>query len=361
MTTEHDIAPARTESGYIPQLDGLRALAVGLVFCSHATEPYRQVPLFRGLLTHYGVLGVQIFFVLSGFLITEILLRTKTRQRYYSTFFIRRGLRLYPLFYTFLAVVVFSGVVSMHGGHLWPYAFYVSNLRHIPGPAPFGPLWSLCVEEQFYLVWPLIVFISSRRQLEAFCVAPIAAAVCLRFTGWLFWEHTLVNMDGLAMGALIASRKDQLSRYRAPALALAALLPLGVNLPGPLWFTSLLRTVQVASAAGMLVSVLRSDFVLTPLLRLWPIRYIGRISYGIYLLDSLVLATFMRTKFVSHSVVDHGLLRPSSIIVVEFVAVLALASASFYGLERPFLRMKDRVQYGAENRSPEESRDLVST
>ena len=143
---------------HIPQLDGMRGLAVLLVLLAHSAIAFTRVPAMRWI-EGYGNLGVQLFFVLSGFLITRILLDTKDTPHFFRNFFVRRALRIYPLYYALLGFVVFSGLVHQHGVRWWPYILYLSNIIYGAGrePSPLGPVWSLAVEEQFYLVWPFVV------------------------------------------------------------------------------------------------------------------------------------------------------------------------------------------------------------
>ena len=331
------------QKGHINQIDGLRALAVGLVFLAHTSQAFPNIRILHDGVGRYSVLGVQIFFVLSGFLITGILLKTKDSDTYLSSFFVRRGLRLYPLFYTFVLVVALSGFAKMHGGHLWPYLLYVANLVHANGPAPFGPLWSLCVEEQFYLVWPFAVLFLSRRHLEKMCFVVIAVSISLRFTD-ISWQNTLLNMDALSFGALIALHSDELCRFRKVAALSACLLPLGPTFAGSVIVEAFCRTIQVVSAAGLVVMVLNAPFFLNRLLKTAPMRYVGRISYGVYMLQSLVMAAFLKSGFEHRAIESGSLTRAALVIAMEAVATIGIASVSFYVLETPFLKLKNRVR-----------------
>ncbi len=203
----------------IPQLDGMRGLAVFLVLLAHSAIAFTRVPAFSWI-DNYGSLGVQLFFVLSGFLITRILLETKDTPNFFRNFFVRRALRIYPLYYALLFFVMFSGVVHQHAVRWWPYIFYLSNIvyGHTVEPSPLAPVWSLAVEEQFYLVWPFVVSVISRRALERLCVAMIVGAICLRLTGALQFHNTLLQLDALGAGALIACRWDKIASWRPYAV-----------------------------------------------------------------------------------------------------------------------------------------------
>ena len=333
---------------HISQLDGLRGIAIALVLVAHATHPFTHVPLFNDWLSQYGSLGVQIFFVLSGFLITGILLRSKEHERYLSTFFIRRGLRIYPLYYAVLLFVIASHTVHQHGVHWWPYALYISNLvyGHQTQPAPLGPVWSLAVEEQFYVVWPFIVSRLSLKHLEQLCLLIIASSVVLRLTGSLNGHNTLMQMDALAAGAWIACRPDMQMRLLRIAVPLALLMPLELSASSPkLAATS--QTLQVFSSAALLIWTLDNASLPARLFNIGPLRYVGMVSYGLYLLHSFIFALFLRTPVATGVVASGSLLRACACIVLESAVAVALASVSFFLFEKPLLRLKDRFKVGA--------------
>jgi peptidoglycan/LPS O-acetylase OafA/YrhL len=281
-----------------------------------------------------------MFFVLSGFLITRILLDSKGAPHFFRNFFVRRALRIYPLYYALLAFVVFSGVVHQHGVHWWPYLLYLSNLVYGRGsqPSPLKPVWSLAVEEQFYLLWPFIVSVLSRRNFERLCVTIVVGAISLRFAGMLPFHNTLLQLDALAAGALVACRFEQIASWRPIARVVACLLPLGVSVPFAFW-NSLSQTIQAFGSAALLIILLSPDAALSPVFRMPALRYLGKISYGVYLLHSLIFAAFLRSRLgsVAHS---GSAIAAILCIIGEFSIVLALATASFYFFENPFLRLK---------------------
>ena len=327
---------------HVPQLDGLRGLAVILVLLAHSTMVFVRIPLFTGWMDRYGSLGVQIFFVLSGFLITRILLETKESSSYFSSFFIRRGLRIYPLYYATLAFVIVSGVVHQHGVQWWVYGVYASNLvyGHTVQPAPLAPVWSLAVEEQYYLVWPFVVWIASQRVLKRILVLIMAGAVVLRFTGFFYPHNTMLQLDALSAGALVACSRGSIRWWRLPAAFAACLMPLGMGFTDSLVLNSLSQTIQVISAAGLLIVLLDGDTIPSRIFRSRVLRYIGAISYGIYLLHSFVFSALLRTQFVTR-IIDRGsLVQAAFVLALEYAIVIAVASASFFLFERPFLRLK---------------------
>jgi peptidoglycan/LPS O-acetylase OafA/YrhL len=325
---------------HIPQLDGLRALAVALVLVAHSAVGFDRFLIF-GLLDKYGSLGVQIFFVLSGFLITRILLQSKTEPHFFRNFFVRRGLRIYPLYYAVLAFIVFSGIVHQHGVHWWVYACYLSNIVdvHRVQPAPLGPVWSLAVEEQFYCVWPFVVWALNRRAIERLSLVTIFIVTVLRLTLHLHPHNTLLQLDALAAGSLIACRSEQLARWRRPALVIACMMPIGMGLPEGV-ADSISQSIQVISSAAFLVLLIENRGRLASVFSAAFPRYIGKISYGIYLLHSLVFAAFLRTATGNAVTRKGSLLEATLFLLFQYAIVIAVASGSFYVYERPFLALK---------------------
>lgn len=211
---------------HIPALDGLRGIAILMVLVVH-TAPAAWKPV-----TGVGVLGVDLFFVLSGFLITRILLRTCGRENYFRNFYCRRFLRLFPVYYSWLAVVAILPFLhevlrlkmpDYHGNWLW-YLLYLNNWKHDNAhDAYLGQLWSLAVEEQFYLVWPLLIRaiwqgcrnrgsradreLWLRAGLFAVCIAIIAGSFAYRATHddvTVVYRSTFARAETLAMGSLLA-------------------------------------------------------------------------------------------------------------------------------------------------------------
>ena len=213
-------------SGHIPALDGLRGLAILMVMFYHQCIMDSAMPVDRAfkMVCGYGAYGVDLFFVLSGFLITGILLDTKEREGYLRNFYARRTLRIFPLYY---AVVFFSLAILPHlnhpklanfgriaGDEIW-YWTYLSNfsIAHA-GQWRHGILdvsWSLAIEEQFYLVWPTVVLLLSTRALRRVCVGMICGAFLFRVALVLVGCPSIsmrvltpARLDGLAIGAWIA-------------------------------------------------------------------------------------------------------------------------------------------------------------
>jgi peptidoglycan/LPS O-acetylase OafA/YrhL len=226
MRTGSDETPPR----HYPALDGMRAIAIVGVLALHYLD---RAPMSRtgparylGELISYGEYGVDLFFVLSGFLITGILLGSRESPSYFRTFYIRRALRIFPLYYSVLLVLtvlvpalVPSTPDSAHSPYMstWWFSTYfanwpISRAGWGVSPRTMPHFWTLAMEEQFYLVWPAVILAVPRRRLVALCVAMLAAAMILRALLLYRWSllavipvNTLVRLDGLVMGAIVAS------------------------------------------------------------------------------------------------------------------------------------------------------------
>jgi peptidoglycan/LPS O-acetylase OafA/YrhL len=360
--------------GFITELDGLRCIAVLLVFMHHFW-PQRYLNNPGGALARLGWIGVDLFFVLSGFLITGILYDSRQKSPYFKPFYIRRTLRIFPLYYCALSLqvlfmvlykggVLWQRMVTEWGGPWWFYA-YIGNIKAAlqsawPPVDFFVPLWSLQVEEQFYLIFPLLVFFLDARVLKRVLWIVIVCSPLLRVLLWvLFPENRQLNyvllpcrLDGLAWGAQIAlylrtQPAPTIPRHFWAVLTLAlvsialAILVIG----GYGWGTPLNRTLgyatsSIAFAAVLVWTLTEQARPATAWLRSRPVLYIGKISYGMYLLQepgSVVAAGLLHLTHIS--------LRPDGVALslLRLACTVALASVSFYGMERPLLRLKDRL------------------
>lgn len=348
------LKPPASSLSYLPQLDSVRALAVLLVLWTHWL-PTRHAP---------GSLGVWIFFVLSGFLITRILLKsrretTAENQRAMVNFYVRRFLRIFPLYY-FVLFVAFFGSALFRADWYW-YVTYLQNFRFIlaeKGDPLFGThLWSLAVEEQFYIFWPLMILFASRTLLLPMISTAVAAAVGIRFLlsylGWSEFEiyvFTPSNLDTLGLGAMLAYlvtyRREQVVTFRWAAFALgvvtlaaaivarfavgragyACLLPLPMGLLS-VWMISLTAD-GVRGLAGRIIS--------------WsPFIYIGRISYGIYVYHFFV-PELLEPFLERFHLVGDGFALVAIRFTIYFVVTMIVASLSWFLMENPINSLKDK-------------------
>lgn len=331
----------------IPQLDSIRGLAVLLVLL-HNTDS----GLYTGILAKNGWMGVDLFFVLSGFLITGILLDTKKTDGYFPNFYIRRCLRIWPLYYcTLLFMFVVVPLVRPSEAHnvfdaksmpWWSYFMYLQNfLVQIPTRATglLGVTWSLAVEEQFYLVWPLVVRFCSAATLRRTTVAIICLDPVLRFfmiqRGLNVYSNIFCRLDGLMWGALLAllfrSRTFTRESYvRTAWVTLVISAPLAlITAQRVNWvvysFTALASVsfvyVALISKQKWLQSILSNRFLI----------YSGVISYGMYLLEKIPIDTVKSFHWRGH---------PAPVLLLSAAATYVLATLSWYLLERPVMRLK---------------------
>jgi peptidoglycan/LPS O-acetylase OafA/YrhL len=307
----------RVVSGHIPALDGLRGIAILLVLLHHfAWVPITMTGLPGVVLgfTRIGWVGVELFFVLSGFLITGILVDSKPAENYLSTFYIRRALRILPLYYGCVFIVFIllpslgkAGIPNLPrqitSGQLW-YWFYAGNWASFwnAGAYCFGHFWSLAVEEQFYLFWPWIVLMTSRRTLARVCILLIlvgpAVRAFLHFRGVdpdLIYISTWCYLDTLALGSIAALivRDELWTRLWIPQLnkliypSLLAFVLIGMVdrryendatfifglFPISLFFAGLVfRVVATTGSNSLLQRILQTGWL----------RSYGRYSYAIY-------------------------------------------------------------------------------
>ena len=359
---------SRHTSTRVPELDGLRGIAILLVLVFHFT-PVAGPLFFLAHAFQFGWIGVDLFFVLSGFLITGILLDTVGRRAYYRNFIVRRTLRIFPLYYAclilFCVLHYYPDAIRwkdffVSGGGWW-YAAYLGNVKasldgQWPAAGLLTPLWSLQVEEQFYLSYPFLVAAVSPRTLAKILMAAIGMALLLRVAitaavpESLLWTYTLMpcRMDSLAMGGLIAIAQ----RYRPDLLkerwiTWVTILSATVFLidylysSGSLWSAGM-RTIGYSAVdlafAGLLVMVLGGrPRALVTLCRWRGLVWVGTISYGLYLLHGSA-GTIVRRFSTKLGIYPHG---SAEFVMCMAVAMLA-AWASWSVFESPILKLKDR-------------------
>lgn len=380
---------------HLPALDGLRGVAVLLVLVYHSTHVSAEGPLLKAFnLLRSGLwCGVDLFFVLSGFLITRILLATRDRPRYFKSFYARRTLRIFPLYYGILIMLFallplaawsmggpFEKVTSsdfyqrLAESQLWLWT-YTQNflqsqgLSQLPG---FGHFWSLAIEEQFYLVWPAVVLLLGRgtqgpRRVGLFCLVIAAACLSGRIyllqsgsEPWAIFHWTFTRCDTLAWGALaavIASDAGRLSsiQSRLPVvmgIAAALLLLCGVQAGG---FEKLQPLVQ--SAGYTLFAILFASIVLrasspdaqSSSLTWTPLRTLGRYSYAMYvfhwplcrLVQALLERAGLSPQTGEYAILGSRLLQLALVLISSFV----LALLSWHLWEKHWLRLKKRFPY----------------
>jgi peptidoglycan/LPS O-acetylase OafA/YrhL len=383
-SAEHTLPQSRA---YFPSLDGLRAVSFYGVFLWH----YMGVP--------YGWAGVDVFFVLSGFLITGILYDTRDDTHRVRNFYIRRTLRIFPLYYGVL-LAIFLLTPLVHWAWTWQWIawpLYLGNFlrflyphlnnhfvstfadAHLVSRAyprldlRLGHFWTLCVEEQFYLLWPWIVFtVRDRRKLIAICVACIVLVPCARILAMAHMPEALVSggvvlhstpfrFDTLMVGALIAflyrgAHREQMQRAAQVILAVATVCAFSVYI---YWFhfhdskmndavlghTWLFTLIALFSGALMLRTLIPGTIPYRIFNVRW-LRRIGTVSYGAYVFHDIPHGEYDR-------LVGHYFYHGAYIITAVFALMmtLALAFLSYHFFESPMLRLKDRFTFGNAGRA----------
>jgi peptidoglycan/LPS O-acetylase OafA/YrhL len=337
----------------IPSLDGLRAISIGMVLFSHlyGTRNF-NVPREVGILGDLGELGVRIFFIISGFLITSLLLdeHAATGRISLRGFYIRRMLRIFPAFYAFvLAVIVLNavGLIPLLPGDT-PYAMTFTMNYHLDRSWYVGHLWSLSVEEQFYLLWPsLLLLLNVKRGLIVAALVVLAAPLIRVAAYFVLPDQRAVHqafptiMDAIAVGCVLAGVRPWLATQdwylRLIGSRLTVLLPLFVFLASSLgrvlWFDYIFgQTIMNVAVALILDRTVRHPGDLAGgVLNSAPFVFVGKLSYSLYLWQQLFLNR--RSDAFIHS------------FPVNILLVIAVSLVSYYFLERPFFRLRSR--YGS--------------
>lgn len=340
---------------HIPELDGLRGLAVLGVFLHHCLPRLGGTPLLA--LAGWGWAGVNLFFVLSGYLITAILLRSRAHPRgYFRNFYARRSLRVWPLYALVLAFywLVLRDPLLPGVPHSLVFAalcLFLQNLFPMPLTGTLQPTWSLAIEEQFYWVWaPIVRFLRSPRWLAAGPIAVLALSPVARATlgHRLNPQHTLLHLDSIAVGSLLAIGilSTRISQQRWLQIGGAALtLSLPALALGRHFEAGFLQDSWIALGFGGMVLLALAgsgaENSLAGALRQGPLPWMGQISYGFYLTHMPVIVLIGGFDiFVDHTPSAGTVFANLLIVAVRFAACLLVAIVSWYGFEKPILRLK---------------------
>lgn len=316
----------------ISSLDGLRAISITLVLLDHLVK-WKHVSLrFAG---NYGTLGVHVFFVLSGYLITKLLLQEYQRSSTVSLrdFYLRRAFRIFPAALVFLGVVAVLYWNQMCWFHIAAAVFYFANMD-MTRPWMFGHLWSLSIEEQFYLIWPFAIKRWYRHR-TAILIGVLAATPVFRLCLYTFKVKTglagslPVFADQLAIGcllAVLAPRIPRISKSVAAAMILAAMtiqwFP-ATSAGRTVFMLFVLRPLLDISIAGLILHVIQVPY---RLLNCKPIAWVGRISYSLYLWQELFCSN--ATFHLGYSLI---------------IPALGCACLSYYLVEKPMLRVREKI------------------
>ena len=340
----------------IAEFDSLRGLAAVAIVVFHL-RPVAFTP---------GWTGVDLFFVLSGYLITGIILKHGGAKGFLPSFYARRGLRIWPIYYLALGVLVAVIVRMPKPLSLASLPYYLTYTQNVPlywhneAPtlAPFDHTWTLALEEQFYLVWPALVLLAGRKRVVPLCLGTIAVSVMAREPGWLAWssysERTLLGRcDGFALGGLMASvLPGPHRRAKAAGLGLALVLALGylawdavdagglvhsLGLPTPRRPSVTIFAVGVAYSGVVGLTAMGAGRPFLAPLRWRPLAYLGTISYGLYLYHYPLFWWIDGYQILES--------QPFRMRVVKLGATLVVAVLSWHLIESPILRWKARFSY----------------
>lgn len=362
--------------GHIAELDSIRALGIWLVLLNHFWPSNFLPALFQ--LGQLGWVAMDAFFVLSGFLITGILVDTRERPDYFRNYYLRRSLRIFPLYYVTLVLAILLLKISHEGAtlasftHEWGspawFFFYLGNIKMAllgkwPPASTFGVLWSLQIEEQFYLLFPLAVRYMRLDHLSKllWCLVFLSPLCRLGFYLWnpnnLVIQNVLLpcHMEGLALGGLIAIRfrsgaweipKARLSLLTVGALAVTCIASMLSKPPAPdlanMSTFNRLAGYSLSSWACACLVVWLIVFRGSPYTRIFrtpAIKYLATISYGIYLLHPLV----SHALHTGHKLGLHLEYNTLPRFFVVSGLSLAAAALSWHFFERPVARLKDRI------------------
>jgi len=367
-------------SGHLPGLDGVRGLAILMVLATHFVGGATAHTLLQRIVVKaagYGLLGVDLFFVLSGFLITGLLIRAKGRPHYFRNFYARRTLRIFPLYYGVLAglylilprlttVTPMLAEAAKHQAWLWTYTsnFYLAYVSDWNTLTYVNHFWSLAVEEHFYLLWPLVVFSFSRSTLERICVGVILGGLALR-TGLAWYGMselsisvlTPCRVDSLCAGGLLAllahrdagAGAERLVRHARPA----ALVLGGTIVAVSAWCA--LTDLGVTTLHQVRDSLYALFFGAVVLLSLQPrpdalgrafqngaLRFLGKYSYGLYVYHAILLWYFTETQVEARfdALLGNHALAMVAVAMTGTAISVAVAVASYHLFEKHLLSLK---------------------
>jgi peptidoglycan/LPS O-acetylase OafA/YrhL len=373
----NEIKTRNDRAHYMPQLDGLRAFAVGAVLIHHFFQPARVGGV------DFALLGVWLFFVLSGFLITGILLRSRDQVEYSGypsgfvlrQFYVRRFLRIFPLYYAVLFMAATIDLGDVRDTIFWHLA-YMSNYlfaTHQYWGAVTAHFWSLSVEEQFYILWPALILFSPRQFLLKLVISAIAIGPIFRVTAhfldfnWIARMTVLpASLDALGLGALLA----YCSHYAGEKPILIKRVKqciCWVSVPGLI----LLLCLQKLETYKLVSHVTQNSWFIEPILwallfvwvinrassgfggigakilELKPLVYTGKISYGIYVYHPFIY--FLVPILFSQLNIDFYRL-PRGIQFGLLVGItVGMAATSWHFFENPLNSLKNRFTYGEQN------------
>ena len=311
-------------------------------------------------IAQWGWAGVNLFFVLSGFLITGIIADSRQDPHFFQNFYARRGLRIWPVYVLLLFLIYVFVPFGFTSNKWWAwhelksapwlyYVFFVQNLFVLTLPGTIGPTWSLAIEEQFYVVWAPVARFVRTSALIPLLIAIILASPFIRIlaSGRLTPTHTLIHLDGLAIGSLIALSfrhfdfcRRTWKRIAAAAFSFGLLGSIAMLFHGSAFTDSALAV----GFGGMLIAALLANSApnfYSAFLNARPLKFLGTISYGLYMIHIL---TFVLIGRLDEKMAQYGAVGDFTVVFVRLVLSISAASLMWYGFEKPILRLKRLFQ-----------------
>ena len=363
---------------HIKVLDGIRGLAIIFVMLYHFSIPYQQHYHLSGIdflfakVLQMGWLGVDLFFVMSGFLITNILLNTKSKPNYYKNFYIRRILRIFPLYYGILIILLLvlpsisnsfdSKTAIMQENSFWFWSYLVNwkvaSLGTFSG-FQSGYMWSLAVEEQFYIIWPFVVH-AFRKNLIKASLTILLLSFMLKLwlllegaTGTTIYTMTITHLDGLLLGSIFGSLYFQ--KRITPDLirkigycSVVSLIGCGIIMivtGAFIFYSPLVGSIGVTLTSVIftyiLLKAVRNE-VHTGILANPLVIKCGQLCYGLYLLHQPIGVVISENIISSTSFQLGGSFIPAVILNagICFIASVVIAAISYKFFELPLLNLK---------------------
>ncbi len=344
----------------IPSLDGCRAISICLVILSHLcnTPSFQAFNPYARMMYHFGPFGVKVFFVISGFLITTLLLSEERKNGRISIkmFYIRRAFRIWPVAYAFILVVAllaWRNWITIPPHNLLYAATFTMN--HVQEGSWFtGHFWSLAIEEQFYIVWPLVFLFTARRgRLVSCCLimflAPLLRSLSFVYEPGIFaamQESLLFKGDAIAVGCLLAlfSHELEVSRmvhriihlrwfFVVPVISVIMYITLK---PFPVFYWAVGESIALVCIAATIWRVIHVRDAAFWLLNTKPLVTIGVLSYSLYIWQQLFLNPTSDTVF--------------NRLPLNLLLVSCVAAFSYYFIESPFLRLRPILTRWMRNR-----------
>lgn len=346
----------------MPQLDSLRTFAVIFVLIDHWLPGEQWFKIFR-----FGMIGVTLFFLLSGFLITQILLQNRKdnelngRNNFFSIkqFYIRRTLRIFPVYYVTLFILWLFNVQSIRDKIMW-FILYASNIyfyEYQKFDGPLSHLWTLAVEEQFYIIWPFIILFTPSKYLFKTIITVTVFGIffsplSLYFSDSVFYSTDFLDfltpscMDSFGLGAILAyyrvykNDKFIFIGKNFHIILSAVILMILVNFFTENIFAKLFYNFNISVLSLFLISRAAAGFkgITGKILDNRVLIYLGKISYGLYLFHNFIPLIW---KSLNLPVINNVSIR----FIIYFMVLTALATLSWFILEKPVNSLKKKFSY----------------